>query len=72
MENKVKEAKYTYEIALWMSRNPTRDISEMDLDLKAEYAHYKKVRYFYKASSEIFFFKGLMIERTCFSAEQRL
>ncbi|CAG9558138.1 unnamed protein product [Danaus chrysippus] len=44
MENKVKEAKYAYEIALWMSRNPTRDISEMDLDLKAEYAHYKKPR----------------------------
>ncbi|XP_068620990.1 uncharacterized protein [Battus philenor] len=32
-ENKIKEAKITYELAIWLSKNPDRDISEVDIEM---------------------------------------
>ncbi|CAH0716537.1 unnamed protein product, partial [Brenthis ino] len=36
-ENKVKEAKLTYELTVWVARNPNRDITRQEVDSNAEY-----------------------------------
>lgn len=38
-ENKVKEAKLTYELTVWVARNPNRDVTRQDVDLTAEHTN---------------------------------
>ncbi|XP_075990993.1 uncharacterized protein LOC142986394 isoform X2 [Anticarsia gemmatalis] len=37
-EQKLREAKLTYELAVWFARNPSRDLSEIDMDSSSDYA----------------------------------
>ncbi|CAG4961977.1 unnamed protein product [Parnassius apollo] len=37
-EHKVKEAKLSYELAVWFARNPSRDLSEVEMDSSSDYA----------------------------------
>ncbi|CAB3225135.1 unnamed protein product [Arctia plantaginis] len=37
-EQKLREAKLTYELAVWLAKNPSRDISEIDMDSSSDYA----------------------------------
>ncbi|CAK1588371.1 unnamed protein product [Parnassius mnemosyne] len=37
-EHKVKEAKLTYELGVWFTRNPSRDLSEVEMDSSSDYA----------------------------------
>lgn len=36
-ENKVREARLTYDLALWYTRNPSRDVTEMEPDSSSDY-----------------------------------
>ncbi|KAM3968400.1 LOW QUALITY PROTEIN: uncharacterized protein ACR2FA_012410 [Aphomia sociella] len=37
-EQKVKEAKLTYELGVWFAKNPSRDLSEVEMDSSSDYA----------------------------------
>lgn len=37
-EQKVREARLTYDLSVWYARNPSRDISEMEMDSSSDYA----------------------------------
>ncbi|XP_028162162.1 uncharacterized protein LOC114354102 isoform X2 [Ostrinia furnacalis] len=37
-EQKLREAKLTYELGVWFAKNPSRDISEVDMDSSSDYA----------------------------------
>ncbi|XP_052752715.1 uncharacterized protein LOC113520702 isoform X2 [Galleria mellonella] len=36
-EQKVKEAKLTYELGVWFAKNPSRDLSEVEMDSSSDY-----------------------------------
>ncbi|KAJ0183729.1 hypothetical protein K1T71_000152 [Dendrolimus kikuchii] len=37
-EQKIKEARLTYDLAVWFGKNPSRDLSELEIDTSSEYA----------------------------------
>ncbi|XP_022832523.1 uncharacterized protein LOC111360675 [Spodoptera litura] len=36
-EQKIREARLTYDLAVWFTRNPSRDLTEMDVDSSSDY-----------------------------------
>lgn len=38
-ELKIREARFTYDLAVWFTKNPSRDVSEMDVDSSSDYGY---------------------------------